>query len=176
MQHGEDVFVAGAERGDEPGEERAERDDADGERGHHPVDVDGFDAGHVVAVAQEPLERGGGEKQAEERRRRPRAAGFHQAFAQQAQPSAAHGGADGELLAARRGAGDQQIGDVDAGDEKHAAGGGQQDIERALDIADHVIEQRARCWRWPSTKGSSRWASWRRREIRLTIGHAPAAA
>ena len=144
MQRGENLFVAGAEGGDEPGGERAQCDDADGKCGHDPVDVDGVDAGHVVTCAQKPLERGGGENEAELRRRRPRAGSDSMRRSRtrrnQPPPSAVR-----MASSLRRGGGarDQQIGDVEAGDKQHAAGGGQQHQERTAEIADHVIEQRA---------------------------------
>ena len=41
-----------------------------------------------------------------------------------------------------RGAGSQQVGDIEARDQQHAAGGGQQHIQRGLHVAHQVIDQR----------------------------------
>ncbi len=41
------------------------------------------------------------------------------------------------------GAGYEQVGHVEAGDEKDTSGGGEKDIEWAADVADEVFEQRA---------------------------------
>ena len=51
--------------------------------------------------------------------------------------------ADGNFFASRRGASDQQIGDVKTGDEENAAGGSQQDVEWRLEVVYDVLKQEA---------------------------------
>ena len=54
----------------------------------------------------------------------------------------AHGGANGHLSAARRGAGQQQIGDVGAGDQEHKADRAQQHQESGPHVPHDFLRQR----------------------------------
>src|SRR5277367_3888498 len=60
---------------------------------------------------------------------------------QQPQPAAAQRRANRNLLTTRGGAGNEQIGDVEAGNEQNAAGCGEKDIERPLHVADYRFEK-----------------------------------
>ena len=64
-------------------------------------------------------------------------------LAQQAQPTAAKGSANRHLPAPRRGTCHEQIRHVQAGDEQHATGGREQHVKRLLEVAHHVLEERA---------------------------------
>jgi hypothetical protein len=50
-------------------------------------------------------------------------------------------GADGEVLLTSGGAGYEEIGYVEAGDEQHAERGGEQSVERRPEIFDSGVEQ-----------------------------------
>ena len=51
----------------------------------------------------------------------------------------ADGGADGDLAAARFGAGQQQVGDVDAGDQEDEDHRAEEDEHGAADAFDHFV-------------------------------------
>jgi hypothetical protein len=54
----------------------------------------------------------------------------------------AEGDADGDLAPARGGAREQQVGDVGAGDEQHAADGSEEDVDRRAHVADDLVAER----------------------------------
>ena len=62
-----------------------------------------------------------------------------QHLARQSNASAAERGADGELVLTRRAAGDQQVGDVDAGNQQQEADGAEQREQRQADVVDQPI-------------------------------------
>ena len=64
-------------------------------------------------------------------------------LARQPQASAAERGADRELVLARRTARDQQVGDVDAGNQQQAADGAEQREQRQADVGDEPIGSRS---------------------------------
>src|SRR4051794_32034116 len=92
---------------------------------------------------QEPHKCGEGEEQSESTAKGGKNEGFGEVLADEAPAAAAERGADGEVLLPRGGAGDEQVGDVEAGDEQNADGGGEQRVERRSEVFDRRIEQRA---------------------------------
>ena len=142
MQRAENALVAAAERSDESGKQRAQHDNADRKRRHHAIDVDGFDAAHVVASSRQPMKRGEGEQKSQRAAGGRKQQALHQPLADQTQPAPAQCGADSQLFAPCRRARHQQIGHIEAGDQQQAAGRLQQHIERLLDFAYHVLQQR----------------------------------
>ena len=54
----------------------------------------------------------------------------------------AEGGAERDLLLPNGSAGEEQVGDVGAGDQQHAADGAEENVEAARDVADQVFAQR----------------------------------
>ena len=137
------MLVAGTDGGDETGEECAKSDDADGEDCDDAVDMNGLDAIHVLPRVHQPLQCSPGEEQTECAASDCEQQAFDEPLAHQAHPAAAESGANGEFLAACCGTRDQQAGDIHAGDEQHASGGGEHCIERRLIVMDNVIEHGA---------------------------------
>ena len=68
--------------------------------------------------------------------------GFSEELLHDARAARAHGGADGDLFAARKGACEKEIGDVGTGDEKDEGDGGEHHEERGTDIADGLVAER----------------------------------
>src|ERR1700743_1716721 len=69
---------------------------------------------------------------------------FSEALADEAAPAGAEPDAHGESALARDGAGEEQAGDVDAGDEKDEANRREKQPERGADVADNVLLEAAR--------------------------------
>ena len=91
----------------------------------------------------EPGERAHGEQQAEHAAGDGEDERFGEVLADETPAAAAERGADGEIFLACGRAGDEQIGDIEAGDEQDADGGGEQGVERRLEVLDRGVEQRA---------------------------------
>ena len=64
-------------------------------------------------------------------------------LAQQADAAGAERRANGQFRLARRGAREEQVGDVRAGHEQHEADGAEQDQERRPDVAQHHVVERS---------------------------------
>jgi hypothetical protein len=95
-----------------------------------------------VAGGDEPMQDSDGEKEADDGAGRGEKKALNELLAKKAETSAAHGGADRELLPARCGACDEKVGDVEACDEEKAAGCGKKDVKRSFEIADKRLEER----------------------------------
>ena len=91
----------------------------------------------------EPGERAHGEQQAEHAAGDGEDERFGEVLADEPPAAAAECGADGEIFLPCGGAGDEQIGDVEAGDEQDADGGGEQCVERRSEVFYGGVEQRA---------------------------------
>ena len=68
---------------------------------------------------------------------------FDDLFADEACAASAECGADGGLSASRCRACDEQIRDIEAGDEQQASGGGEHGVEAGLEAEDFGVEDRA---------------------------------
>ncbi len=84
----------------------------------------------------EPGERAHGEQQAENATGDGEDERFCKVLADEAPATAAECGADGEIFLSSGGTGDEQVGDVEAGDEQDADGGGEQGVERRSEVFD----------------------------------------
>ena len=109
---------------------------------HGAVDADFLEARDVARVhAADDEEAGLGHQQAENAAEDSDQDAFGEELADEAGPAGAEGGADGDFFLASGGAGEQEVGDVGAGDEQHEADRAEQHEHGAADIAyDHFLD------------------------------------
>ncbi len=88
------------------------------------------------------VKRGEGQQQSQRPAGCRKQQALHHPLAHQAQPAPAQRRADGQFVASRLRARHQQIRHIEAGDQQQAAGRLQQHIERLLEVAYDVIQQR----------------------------------
>ena len=117
--------------------------DEDGPAEGSAVDVQRAEEGERDgALMGEPLHESEGEQEAED----CACAGEDQAFSEQLAHDASAAGAEsaahGEFLGAGGGAGEQQVGEIDAGDEQDGADGGPEDDQRPAQFAADVVLER----------------------------------
>ena len=137
------MFSVPASRRDHYREERAQQNDAYRRRHHDCIDVDSFDPVHVVPGTHQPFQSAPRQQQSQPATGGRQQEALHQSLTQQTQPPAAQRGTNRQLFAPRSSAHHQQAGHVETGDQQHAAGRGQQCVERSLIALDRVIEHRA---------------------------------
>jgi hypothetical protein len=135
------AVISGNHRPNDSGKERAKQDEPDREGHHEAVDVDGFDAVHIRAGVHQPVDCDPGNQDSRRATGNGKKQALHEVLAQQAQAAAAKRHADSLLLAPRRTARHKKVGNVEAGDEKHASGGGEEHVERPARVHHHVLQQ-----------------------------------
>jgi hypothetical protein len=104
--------------------------------------VNALDAAHIGACVLEPANGSAGESDACETARCAEQEAFENALADETRASAAESGANCQLLTPGGDAGYEQAGDIEAGDEEYASGGGEKDVERSLVFLNRVVEER----------------------------------
>src|SRR5882757_9036715 len=92
---------------------------------------------------RKPRERGPGEHQSENAAGDGENERLGEVFADETPAAAAECSANGQVLLACGGTSNQQIRDVEAGDEQNADGGGEQRVERRSEVFHGGVEQRA---------------------------------
>ena len=102
----------------------------------------GFDAAHVPAHADEPLNHGIRHQETYGAASGRQDAAFGQVFAKQSPAVAAEYSANGKFSSPSGAASDGKAGDIQARNQKKAARRGKEHVQRRLDIPDDVIEQR----------------------------------
>src|SRR5438046_1809449 len=102
----------------------------------------GFNAAHVPASADEPLNHAVRHEETNGAAGGRQNAAFGQVFAKQSPAVAAQYGANGKLSSPGGAAGHQKAGDIQTRNQKKAACRGKEHVQRRLDIPDNVIEQR----------------------------------
>ena len=137
-----DVAFGHAPGGEEAREDAGRDGEGEGEGEDGAVEADVAHAGQLVGEElDEELDAVVGGDEAE----RASAEGDDQGFAEQllddARAGCAHGGADGDLFAAREGAGEDEVGDVGAGDEEHEGYGAEHHEESGTNVADGLFAQ-----------------------------------
>ena len=132
--------------GAEGGQQSEEDGSEDGESGSGEEDGPGNVDG---AEARETLGRGGDEEpDADEREQDAEGAsdegedeGVSKSGADEAIAASAEGSADGEFALAGDGAGELQVGEIDAADEQNGADGGKEEPERGADVSRDVDDE-----------------------------------
>ena len=142
-QRAAEVEVAPAQRRQSPEERRRRKREKRHEDEHGAVDAEGHVEGRAVgkdAIGEANAHGGEGDP---EQRPHP---GNHEALGEELpdHPSAvgADRRADGELARARCPAHQEQVGDVGASDQQHAADGAEEDPQRPPQVAHEVLAQR----------------------------------
>ncbi len=103
--------------------------------------MDGFDAAHVLARADEPLNGGIRHQKAECAARGRQKKALDQVLAQQAPAAATKCRANRQFFSPGCAARDKKTGYVQARDQKNAKRRNEQHVQGGLDVSDHVIEQ-----------------------------------
>ena len=85
-----------------------------------------------------------GEQQAEAGGEQGHDQALGQKLPQKASAARAHGGADDQFLLAARHTGEDQVGDVGAGDQQHEGGGSQEDQQHGLGLLDQILAEERR--------------------------------
>src|SRR5215472_5763163 len=129
------------ESGDESGDQRAESDQSDRECSNDCVEMNVFDSARILTGVDEPQQSGFGQANTGDTAESREKQGFDEAFAHEAQPSASERGSDRKVLLPCSCAGDKQISDVEAGDQKNTRRRAQQNVQRALHVAHQVLDQ-----------------------------------
>ncbi len=107
------------------------------------IEMNFLGAGERNLRMRKPGERSHGEQQAEDAAGDGEDERFREVFADETPAAAAERSADGEIFLPCGGAGDEQVGDVEAGDEQDADGSGEQCVERRFEVFDRGVEERA---------------------------------
>ncbi len=134
----------GEDRGYGAEHDRGEEGAGHGEGDHHAVQPDLLEARHVAGLQQEDqIAAPGRDDQARAGPESTQHGRLREELAHEAAAARAHRRAHGELPLARRGARQQQVRDVRAGDQQDEAHRAEQDEERRAHLSDHGLVQRA---------------------------------
>lgn len=143
LQGRKDLFVVRRQRGNEPGKESAEECHANREQDDHAVDMNGIRAGNVLPRMNEPAESDLGKHQTTCRACEGKDYALNDLFADEAGTAATEGGTDGGFSTPCRRAGDQEIRDIEAGNQQQTSSGGEQGVEAGFEMKDLSIEDRS---------------------------------
>ncbi len=135
-----DAAAGRLERGQQPERDARQQRDRDRVGDDQTVETDLAEQRDVRGLGRhEGARRPGGEDEADTRAREPQHERLGQQLPEEPGARGAEGGAQRELLLARRGAREEQVGHVGAGDEEHEADGTQEDEQGPSHVADHEI-------------------------------------
>ena len=138
-----EIDARGAQRGSETEEHGGEEAGGQAEQQHRGVDADLIEARDLAAAeGREGLGPVPGEHQPGGSTGESQQNAFGEQLTEQAHARSAEGGAQRDLLDAPGGASQHQVGDIGAGDQQNEADGAEQNPERPLHAADHLVAQR----------------------------------
>jgi len=136
------IDAHGAQGGQQAEEERGEDRESGGGEEDGPTDVDAAEARQILRCGcDKEADAGEGEQDAECASDEGEDEGVSESGPDEAVASRAESGADGEFALAGNGAGELQVGEVDAADEQDGSDGGEEQPERSADVSGDVDDE-----------------------------------